>query len=159
MVAKGKILVVSRDPKLADIRKTVLEAAGFAVIPAMDDRAVEDACSSDGIELILLGYSLAPSDKRRAWAASRRYCNVPVLELHKGGAPELLERNVFAHESHHAEDFVESVRSLLRNQRTVERNGRRSTYPLQYPSLTGKSTRLSMHAIAQQPSRFSACEV
>ena len=33
MVGKGKILVVSRDPKLADIRKTLLEAAGFAVIP------------------------------------------------------------------------------------------------------------------------------
>jgi DNA-binding response OmpR family regulator len=82
--SKGKILVVSRDPELADIRKRTLEAAGFTVIPTMDDNAVEQVCSSNGVKLIMLGYSLAPSDKRRVWATSRRYCNVPILELHKG---------------------------------------------------------------------------
>jgi len=111
--SKGKTLVVSRDPKLADIRKTTLEAAGFTVIPAMDDSAVEQACSSNGIQLIMLGYSLPPADKRRVWAKSREYCNVPILELHKGTAPELVERNVFAHESKHAEDFLHSVERLL----------------------------------------------
>ena len=56
--SKGKILVVSRDPKLADKGKAVLEAAGFSVISAMDDIAVEQACSSNGIKLILLGFRL-----------------------------------------------------------------------------------------------------
>jgi len=111
---KNKILVVSRDPKLADIRKRVLEAAGYCVIAANNDSAVEEACSNDGIQLIMLGYSLAPSDKRRVWAKSREHCNVPILELHKGGGPELVERNVFAHESKHAEDFLRSVEALLR---------------------------------------------
>jgi len=114
MLRKGKILVVSRDPRLADVRKRVLEAAGFAVIPATDDSAVEDACSSNGIQLILLGYSLAPADKRRVWAASRRHCDVPILELHKGRPPELVERNVFAHESHKADDFLLTVQELLK---------------------------------------------
>lgn len=113
--SKRKILVVSRDPKLADTRKTVLEAAGFTVVLAMDERAVEQACSSNGIDLIMLGYSLAPSDKRRVWAKSRQYCDVPILELHKGTAPELVERNVFTHESKHAQDFLHSVERLLRN--------------------------------------------
>ena len=112
--------MVSRDPKLADIRKKVLEAAGYTVIAAMDDGAVVDACSNNGIQLIMLGYSLAPSDKRRVWAKSREHCNVPILELHKGGSPELVERNVFAHESKRAEDFLHSVHSLLRK----PKNGR-----------------------------------
>jgi len=111
---RAKILVVSRDPKLADIRKTLLEAAGFTVVPAMDDRAVEQACSSNGIQLIMLGYSLEPSVKRRVWATSRRFCDVPILELHKGSGPELIERNVFAHESRRAHDFLDSVQALLR---------------------------------------------
>jgi len=111
--SKGKILVVSHNPKLADIRKKVLEDAGFTVIPATDDSAVEKACSSNGIQLIMLGYSLAPSHKRRVWAKSRQYCNVPILELHKGRAPELVERNVFAHESERAEDFLHAVERLL----------------------------------------------
>ncbi|PYY12482.1 MAG: hypothetical protein DMG61_16405, partial [Acidobacteria bacterium] len=62
-LSKGKILVVSRDPRLADTRKTILEAAGFSVVAAMDDSAVEEACSKDGIKLIMLGYSLSPADK------------------------------------------------------------------------------------------------
>ncbi len=111
---RGKILVVSRNPKLADIRKKVLEDAGFTVIPAMDDSAVEQACSSNGIQLIMLGYSLAPSDKRRVWVKSRQYCDVPILELHKGAPPELVETSVFAHESKRAEDFLHSVERLLR---------------------------------------------
>jgi hypothetical protein len=62
----------------------------------------------------MLGYSLAPSDKGRVWAKSREHCNVPILELHKGSGPELVERNVFAHESKHAHDFLEAVQRLLR---------------------------------------------
>lgn len=78
--SKGKILVVSRDPKLADVRKSVLESAGFSVIPATDGSAVEKACSR-GIELIMLGYSLAPSDKRRVANPLRQYClDIPQSE-------------------------------------------------------------------------------
>ena len=112
-LSKGKILVVSRDPRLADTRKTILEAAGFSVVAAMDDSSVEEACSKDGIKLIMLGYSLSPADKRRVWAKSRLYCDVPVLELHQRGKPELIERNVFAHEALKADDFLDTVHKLL----------------------------------------------
>lgn len=73
--SKGKILVVSRDPELEDIRKTTLEAAGFTVITAMDERAVEQACSSNGIQLIMLGYSLAPSDTN----AGRNHASIAMF--------------------------------------------------------------------------------
>ena len=117
--SKGKILVVSRNPRLADIRKTVLEAAGFTVIAAMligatDDSAVEQACRTNGIQLIMLGYSLAPADKRRVWAKSRQYCNVPILELQKGGRlPEFVNRNLFAHESKDAKDFLLALEDVI----------------------------------------------
>lgn len=115
---KAKILVVSRDPNLADVRRKLLEAAGYSVLEASSDQAVEEACSHDGINLIMLGYSLEPSLKRRVWAASRRYCDAPILELHHGGSPELVERNVFAHESKNAEDFLHALEDLLRKNRT-----------------------------------------
>jgi len=118
--SKGKILVVSRDPQLADIRKTILEAAGFTVVQGVDDSAVKQACGSNGVQLIMLGYSLAPSVKRRVWAASRQFCDVPILELLKGNPPELVHRNVFAHESKRAKDFLLSVEGLLRK----PKNGR-----------------------------------
>ena len=109
--SKRKILVVSHSPKLAEIRKRVLEDAGFTVIAATDDDAVEPACS-DGIELILLGYSVTPSARRRVWAKSREYGDVPVMVLHQGGTPELLERNAIARESKRAHGFLKAVRKL-----------------------------------------------
>ena len=111
--ARQRILAVSRDPKLADVRKATLESAGFSVIQATDDSAVEQACSNGGLKLIMLGYSLPPSDKRRVWAASRRCCNVPIIELHRRGKPELVEQHVLAHESQTPNDFLEAVQKLL----------------------------------------------
>ena len=59
--APGKILVVSHGRKLADVRKNILEKAGFTVIQAADASAVERICMHDGVKLIMLGYSLAPA--------------------------------------------------------------------------------------------------
>jgi hypothetical protein len=52
-------VVVSRDPRLADVRKSILEHAGFAVIAATDDSSIEEACRMAGVRLIMLGYSLS----------------------------------------------------------------------------------------------------
>lgn len=108
---KRKILVVSRNPTLAKIRKTVCEGAGFTVIAATNDSAVEPACRK-GIEFVLVGYSVAPSDKRRVWAKSRQYSDVPILELQRSGNPELIERNLFADESKRAYDCLIVVQEL-----------------------------------------------
>jgi DNA-binding response OmpR family regulator len=61
---RDRIVVVSRDPRLADVRKRVLENAGFAVIAASDASIVEQACGHQRVRLIMLGHSLSPADKR-----------------------------------------------------------------------------------------------
>ena len=110
---RDRIVVVSRDPKLADVRKRVLEQAGFAVIAATDASIIEQACGHERVRLIMLGHSLPPSDKRQVWAAAKAHCRVPILELHRGSEPELLELNVTRHESHLDDDFLNSVREIL----------------------------------------------
>src|SRR5512140_2193770 len=92
------ILVASRDPNLADIRKTMLESAGFSVVAASDSAAVAKACAEGNVQLVMLGYSLPPADKRRIWKIAREKCKVPILELHRKDAPELVDQNVFYHE-------------------------------------------------------------
>ena len=106
------ILVVSRDPKLADVRKSVLERAGFAVVAASDTATVEKTCSEGTVHLVMLGYSLHPADKRRIWKAAREKCKVPILELHRKGAPEVVDQNVFYHEAQSPDDFLEAVIKL-----------------------------------------------
>ncbi|HVH85172.1 MAG TPA: hypothetical protein VM912_00490 [Terriglobales bacterium] len=122
---REKILVVSRDPRLADVRKTVLENAGFAVIPATAENATEEVRKCEHLRLIMLGYSVPPAEKRRVWVAVREHCNVPILELHHNGTPDLMEQDVFAHLARQPDDFLDSVRKLL----SPARNGRNSTTP------------------------------
>ena len=107
------VLVVSRDPELADVRRVTLEKAGFAVVPATDAHSVTAACQEHSIEVALIGYSLAPADKRVIANSIRESCKVPVLELHQQGGPELMPPTYF-HHSHTPEDFVDAVRAVLR---------------------------------------------
>jgi len=60
----------------------------------------------------MLGHSLLPAEKRRVWAEVREHCDVPILELHKEGGPELMEA-AFFHESLAPDDFLRSVMRIL----------------------------------------------
>ena len=112
MAEKAKILVVSRDPALADVRRKVLENAGFQVLAATDSTAIPDTCAAHKPRLVMLGYSLLPSEKRRVWAAVKEHCAVPVLELHKKKGPELVSP-AFFHESVAADDFLATVMKIV----------------------------------------------
>jgi hypothetical protein len=88
------------------------------VIAASDASIVEQACGHQRVRLIMLGHSLSPADKRHVWAAAKAHCRVPILELHRGSEPELLEQNVIGHESQVDDDFLNSVRKILTKPRT-----------------------------------------
>ena len=111
---KDTILVASWDPILAELRKTILENEGFAVLQAKGSAGVRALCKKKKVNLVVIGYSVPPSEKRRVWAEARKFCKVPILELLRGGETELIESNVFAHESRTPDDFVKSVRTVLR---------------------------------------------
>ena len=109
------ILVVSSNPGLADVRKQVLEAAGYKVLAASNLPAVTDACRNEKIDLIMLGYSLPPAERRRVWVEARQHCKAPILELYEGDRAELMEEtNTFVHESHTPGDFLEAAEAILR---------------------------------------------
>lgn len=111
---KDTILVASWDPVLAELRKTILEKEGFAVLQTRGSAGVRELCRNKKVNLVLIGYSLPPSEKRRIWVEARKECKSPILELLRGGETELIESNAFAHESRTPDDFVKLVRSVLR---------------------------------------------
>jgi DNA-binding response OmpR family regulator len=112
MTEKEKILVVSRDPGLADVRRKVLEQAGFEVLAARDSTAIPSTCAVHKPRLVMLGYSLLPSEKRRVWAAVKEHCAAPVLELHRKKGPELMSP-AFFHEAAAADDFLSTVMRIV----------------------------------------------
>ncbi|HZU30788.1 MAG TPA: hypothetical protein VFB79_06710 [Candidatus Angelobacter sp.] len=110
----AKILVISHDPGLADVRKRVLEAAGFKVIAATSDTATTDLCERQKPHLVLIGYSVAPAAKRRVWNEARKSCKVPILELHRKNDPELMPP-AFFHQSETPDDFLSTVKKILKS--------------------------------------------
>jgi len=104
--------VVSHDPGLADVRRKVLEKAGFEVLAATDPSVIQATCASHKPRLVMIGYSLQPSEKRRVWAAVKEHCNLPVLELYRKNGPELLPTE-YSHESLEPDDFLTAVMKIL----------------------------------------------
>jgi DNA-binding response OmpR family regulator len=111
--SKRRILVVSHDPKLADVRKHLLERAGFIVLQAMNAEKVAEACRRSKLNLVMIGYSVPPAEKRRAWQEARKVCKTPVLELYRDGKPELMDDSAMLHRSHTVDDFLEAVSAIF----------------------------------------------
>jgi DNA-binding response OmpR family regulator len=115
--AKKTILVASRDPQQADVRKHILEAAGFEVISAMDLLAIRKACERGAIAAVVIGYSLPPAEKRRVWQTVRELCEpeVPVLELLQHDKAELIQGHaLFSHEWDGDEGFAKAVAKIAK---------------------------------------------
>lgn len=108
------MLVVSRHPELADVRKHILEQAGFDVVPINEPESLEETCRNYKISLVLVGYSLTPAEKRRVAAEAITFCKCPILELWDSEPPRVrVDHRIFDHYSRTPEDFVQTVQSLL----------------------------------------------
>ena len=108
------VLVASRDPHLADVRRRVLEKAGFLVFAATKVEQIEKTCREKKIALVLVGPSVPPSDERRFFAEARKHCKTPILELFGNGRPELIEESrIFVHQGKEPVDFLEAVLAII----------------------------------------------
>ena len=110
----GAILVVSHNPGHADVRKQKLEAAGYEVIPAMNIRAVREACKKRTLQLVVIGYSLPAREVRRVKLEVLQGCGVevPILELRTHDAARGADASVaIQHPEEHG--VAERVRQIL----------------------------------------------
>ena len=97
-------------PVLPTCAKECSKTLGFRVFEARNVEEVQKACKEKPIALVLVGYSVPPSDKRRFFTEARKHCKTPVLELFATGKPELVEETrTFTHQAHTPEDFLETV--------------------------------------------------
>jgi len=111
---KKTVLVVSRHPHLSDVRKKVLEQAGYEVVSISEPEPLEEACRNRKISLVLVGYSLTPAEKRRVTADAIKFCMCPILELWDREPPRVrIDNRIFDHYSLTPEDFLDTVNAIL----------------------------------------------
>jgi DNA-binding NtrC family response regulator len=113
-----KILVVSKEQKLADTRARILQDAGYQIESAMDLNTFKTLCEAHPkVDLVIIGYSLPMPEKRRVWEAAKEGCkDTPILELFEHGRHELLENDKLSiHEYHSEADFLVAVALILKD--------------------------------------------
>jgi CheY-like chemotaxis protein len=122
MRQKKLILVISRDPHIADVRYSALVKAGYDVIAATDIRGVAAGCEAKP-DAAMIGYSVPAPEKRRVWAELKKQRCGRILELHDGHP--VLPRAV-DHQAKSPDDFPEAIRALF-EQHPVRKAARRSS--------------------------------
>jgi DNA-binding response OmpR family regulator len=109
------VLVVSRHPDLSDVRKKVLEDAGYNVVSVTAAEPIEEACRSHQINLVLVGYSVTPTEKRRVAAEALSCCKCPILEMWDREPPRVrMDLRIYDHYSLTPEDFLDTVKTILK---------------------------------------------
>jgi DNA-binding NarL/FixJ family response regulator len=113
-MCKKTVLVASRHPHLEDVRKRILEEAGYQVISIRSPEEIEEACRNHKLDLVLIGYSLTQAEKRRI-AAEAISCKCPVLELWDREPPRRREDQhpIADHFSLRPDDFLDAVNDIL----------------------------------------------
>ena len=77
-----RILCISATEAILQTRKLLLERHGYAVIPALNFRDVEQACKDGKFDLALVGHDLEAKIKKALGLKIREHCSgVPILEM------------------------------------------------------------------------------
>ena len=113
----ASIVVVSHDSHLGDVRRGVLEDAGFRVIAVSTLLELETAFNQP-IDLVMIGHSLPMSEQRRVFNFVREHGrrSTPVLQLFQDGQHELtiIDEKTQFHDSPVPDDFLAAVHFALR---------------------------------------------
>ena len=83
-----KILIISCDSTLADVGYQVLVKAGFKVASATSIHEARQAFEQNTFDAAIVGYSLPPSEKKRALSQARLY-GVSTLEVYEDEEPTM----------------------------------------------------------------------
>ena len=108
------VLVVSWEPNLAKTREMLLRAAGYSVTSAVGRAQAHSQCRSRA-DLLVLGHSVPPSEKKEVVACFREYSTGPVLSLLSSHQQKLPEAD-FAVEAFDPADVVRVVHKILHDE-------------------------------------------
>ena len=105
--------MASRHPHLEDVRRHVLEQAGYEVLTIREPEELPEICKNRRIDLAVIGYSITTYEKDRIANQIVESCHCLILELWDRLPPQQRSYPVFDHFSLTPEDFLDKVTSLL----------------------------------------------
>jgi CheY-like chemotaxis protein len=115
MSLRKRILCVSNDAALLSTRTMLLENAGFEVVPAFGFAEAMERCSADAsFDLILMGQTVSPKDKRALISTLRELkCHAPILSVGRLGDAPLAEVDFTVESQAGPVALIEAVKAAL----------------------------------------------
>lgn len=115
------VLIVSWDQSLASTREMLLRGAGYLVTSAVGRTQAQSKCRS-GADLLVLGHSVPPAEKKKVIACFRECSTGPVLSLLRPGQQKLPDADFGVEVSDPAE-VIHVVREILHDERWKDSKG------------------------------------
>lgn len=109
------VLVVSWESSLARTREMLLRGAGYVVTSAVGRVQAQSECHSN-VDLLILGHSVPPPEKKDIIACYRQYSTGPVLSLLRSHQQKLPEAD-FGVEAFEPAEVVRIVNKILHDDR------------------------------------------
>lgn len=106
------VCVLSWNPQLAQTRKWMLTANGYAVVSLLGVDGVRQLEGIERADLFVLAHSVPVEEKRRAIKLFKGRCGSPVLSLLPPNGTKLPEAD-YAVEAHNPVEFVAVVKDIL----------------------------------------------
>jgi|SRR3954471_23018552 DNA-binding response OmpR family regulator len=107
-----RILSISYDATLLNVRRQLLEREGYEVVSAEGYVQALKYCNEGRYDLVILGHSIPPDDKQALFEVISRECPVPVVSVRRPGEPDFAGATAVA-DPFDPEQFIETVRSVL----------------------------------------------
>jgi DNA-binding response OmpR family regulator len=108
------VLIVSWEKSLARTREMLLRGAGYSVTSAVGRDQAHSKCRSRA-DLLVLGHSVPPSEKKEVISCFRQHSTAPVLSLLRSHQQKLPEAD-FAVEAYDPANVVSVVRKILHDE-------------------------------------------
>lgn len=110
---KDTIIWVTSDQERADDRRRLLQSAGLHVVIITGAEEIASACKEHNPQILMVGASVTPAEKRRIWAAARKSCNTTLVEVGSDGNPEVAQMSFFV-DPEPPSEFVRRLKQIMR---------------------------------------------
>jgi len=107
------VLVVSYDESALTTRETLLSHAGYKVTAALGLSSAREWCKKGRFDLIVMGHTIPPKDKRALIEEARRFSDVPVLSIRRHGDARLAEADYSIDSLEGSAALVSAVHAVL----------------------------------------------
>jgi len=115
MIDDGKrILCVSWEHSLAETRKMLLSSRGYSVVSVVGMPEAIRVCQNIRSDLLLLGHSVPPPEKRKIVEVYRAHNSGPVISLLNPNQSKLPEVE-YGVETHNPKSLLQTVEDIFKS--------------------------------------------